>query len=149
MIHYSGLYPERIVRNWIILYGFVPLLISWRTEFLRTLRAVRNMATVVKTKQGTWRALVRRNGKYASQTFRLKSLTNEWAGLCCKFCIGRRKSRFGYAVRRQLPERRIAQQAMGWDCRNICLAACASFEPSRYRQALLSRLRMPRSRAWA
>ncbi|WP_421950788.1 site-specific integrase [Pelagibacterium sp.] len=37
------------------------------------------MATIVKTKEGTWRALVRRKGKYASQTFRLKSLANEWA----------------------------------------------------------------------
>ncbi|MBU2485047.1 MAG: tellurite resistance/C4-dicarboxylate transporter family protein, partial [Alphaproteobacteria bacterium] len=45
---------------------------------------------------------------------------------CCKFLIWRRKNRFGYAVRRHQPERGIAQQAMGWDCRKICLVACAS-----------------------
>lgn len=37
------------------------------------------MATIVRTKQGNWRAQVRRKGKYASQTFRLKSLASEWA----------------------------------------------------------------------
>jgi integrase len=37
------------------------------------------MATIVKTKEDTWRALVRRKGKYASRTFRNKSLADEWA----------------------------------------------------------------------
>lgn len=37
------------------------------------------MATIVRTKQGTWRAQVRRKGKYASRTFRLKTLASEWA----------------------------------------------------------------------
>ncbi len=37
------------------------------------------MATIVRTKQGNWRAQVRRKGKYASQTFRLKGLASEWA----------------------------------------------------------------------
>lgn len=36
------------------------------------------MATIVRTKQGTWRAQVRRKGKYASSTFRLKTLAAEW-----------------------------------------------------------------------
>ncbi|MCP4098043.1 MAG: site-specific integrase [Planctomycetaceae bacterium] len=36
------------------------------------------MGTIVKTKEGSWRALVRRKGKYASQTFKLKTLANEW-----------------------------------------------------------------------
>ncbi len=36
------------------------------------------MGTTVKTKEGTWRAQVRRKGKYASQTFRLKTLAGEW-----------------------------------------------------------------------
>jgi len=36
------------------------------------------MATIVHTKEGTWRAQVRRKGKYASQTFRLKTLASEW-----------------------------------------------------------------------
>jgi len=64
-------------------------------------------------------------------------------GLCCNFLIGSRKSVLDSALKMPRPERGIAQQAMGWDCTKICLAACASFEPSRYRQALLSRLRMP------
>ncbi len=37
------------------------------------------MATIVKTKEGSWRVLVRRKGQYASQTFRLKGLAEEWA----------------------------------------------------------------------
>jgi integrase len=37
------------------------------------------MATIVRTKEGSWRVQVRRKGKYASQTFKLKSLANEWA----------------------------------------------------------------------
>lgn len=37
------------------------------------------MATIVRTKEGSWRVQVRRKGKYASQTFRLKTLANEWA----------------------------------------------------------------------
>ena len=37
------------------------------------------MATIVRTKEGSWRAQVRRKGKYASRTFRLKTLANEWA----------------------------------------------------------------------
>ncbi len=36
------------------------------------------MGTIVKTKEGTWRAQVRRKGKYASSTFRVKSLADEW-----------------------------------------------------------------------
>jgi len=36
------------------------------------------MGTIVKTKEGSWRALVRRKGKYASSTFRVKSLADEW-----------------------------------------------------------------------
>ncbi|WP_299918168.1 site-specific integrase [uncultured Roseobacter sp.] len=36
------------------------------------------MATIIRTKQGTWRAQVRRKGKYASGTFRLKTLASEW-----------------------------------------------------------------------
>lgn len=36
------------------------------------------MATIVRTKEGSWRAQVRRKGKYASQTFRLKGLASEW-----------------------------------------------------------------------
>ena len=41
-------------------------------------RIARVMGTTVKTKEGTWRAQVRRKGKYASQTFRLKTLADEW-----------------------------------------------------------------------
>jgi hypothetical protein len=63
--------------------------------------------------------------------------------LCCKFLIWRRKNHFGSAIRRLLPERGTAQRAMDLGCRKICLVACASFEPSRYRQALLSHLKMP------
>lgn len=37
------------------------------------------MATIIRTKEGNWRAQVRRKGKYASQTFRLKGLASEWA----------------------------------------------------------------------
>ena len=47
------------------------------TEFARIERTAR-MATIVRTKQGTWRAQVRRKGKYASRTFRLKTLASEW-----------------------------------------------------------------------
>jgi len=36
------------------------------------------MGTIVKSKEGSWRALVRRKGKYASRTFRVKSLADEW-----------------------------------------------------------------------
>lgn len=36
------------------------------------------MATILRTKEGNWRAQVRRKGKYASRTFRLKSLASEW-----------------------------------------------------------------------
>ncbi|MEQ8401250.1 MAG: site-specific integrase [Silicimonas sp.] len=36
------------------------------------------MATIFKTKQGHWRAQVRRRGKYASNTFRLKSHADAW-----------------------------------------------------------------------
>jgi hypothetical protein len=36
------------------------------------------LGTIVKTKEGTWRAQVRRKGKYASSTFRVKSLADEW-----------------------------------------------------------------------
>lgn len=36
------------------------------------------MATIIRTKQGTWRAQVRRKGKYASGAFRLKTLASEW-----------------------------------------------------------------------
>lgn len=36
------------------------------------------MGTIVKTKEGAWRAQVRRKGKYASSTFRVKSLAYEW-----------------------------------------------------------------------
>ena len=35
--------------------------------------------TYAGTKQGTWRDQVRRNGKYASCTFAVKSLADEWA----------------------------------------------------------------------
>lgn len=37
------------------------------------------MATIVQTKEGTWRAQVRRKGKYASHTFRLKTEASLWA----------------------------------------------------------------------
>ena len=37
------------------------------------------MATIVKTKEGSWRVLVRRKGQYASRTFRLKGHAKEWA----------------------------------------------------------------------
>ena len=36
------------------------------------------MGTIVKTNEGTWRAQVRRKGKYASQTFRLKTHADDW-----------------------------------------------------------------------
>jgi len=36
------------------------------------------MGTIIKTKEETWRAQVRRKGKYASSTFRVKSLADEW-----------------------------------------------------------------------
>ena len=36
------------------------------------------MGSIIKTKEGAWSAQVRRKGKYASGTFRLKSLANEW-----------------------------------------------------------------------
>lgn len=37
------------------------------------------MATIVKTKENTWRAQVRRKGKYVSQTFRIKTEATLWA----------------------------------------------------------------------
>jgi len=37
------------------------------------------MATFILTKEGSWRAQVRRKGKYASRTFRLKGSAQEWA----------------------------------------------------------------------
>jgi hypothetical protein len=36
------------------------------------------MATIIRTREGTWRAQVRHKAKYASQTFRLKSQACEW-----------------------------------------------------------------------
>ena len=36
------------------------------------------MATIIRTKEATWRAVVRRKGKYACKTFRLKTHANEW-----------------------------------------------------------------------
>lgn len=36
------------------------------------------MGTIIKSKEGAWRAKVRRNGKYASRTFRLKTQAHEW-----------------------------------------------------------------------
>ncbi len=36
------------------------------------------MATIIRTKEGTWRAQVRRKGKYISKTFRLKGLAQAW-----------------------------------------------------------------------
>ncbi len=36
------------------------------------------MGTIIKSKEGTWRAQVRRKGKYASQTFRLKTQAQSW-----------------------------------------------------------------------
>ncbi|HKQ95040.1 MAG TPA: site-specific integrase, partial [Aestuariivirgaceae bacterium] len=36
------------------------------------------MGTIFKTPQGTWRAQVRRKGKYASENFRLKTHANRW-----------------------------------------------------------------------
>ena len=60
------------------MYGFALHLISECTEYVRILESVRVMGTIVKTKEGSWRALVRRKGKYASQTFKLKTLANEW-----------------------------------------------------------------------
>ena len=36
------------------------------------------MATMFKTRQGHWRAQVRRKGKYVSNTFRLKTQAHEW-----------------------------------------------------------------------
>lgn len=66
-------------RNWIDLHGFVPSLIHDCTEFTRIWRTARAMATIIRTREGTWRAQVRRKGKYASQTFRLKIQASEWA----------------------------------------------------------------------
>ena len=60
------------------LYGFIPLLILLCTEIVRKMKGVRIVGTIVKTNEGTWRALVRRKGKYVSRTFRLKSLAQEW-----------------------------------------------------------------------
>ena len=60
------------------MHGFVPLLISVCTDFARIEGIARVMGTTVKTKEGTWRPQVRRKGKYASQTFRLKTLADEW-----------------------------------------------------------------------
>lgn len=37
------------------------------------------MATLIQTTEGSWRAQVRRKGKYASRTFRLKGQALEWA----------------------------------------------------------------------
>ena len=37
------------------------------------------MATIVRTKEASWRAVVRRKGKYACKTFRLKTRADEWA----------------------------------------------------------------------
>lgn len=37
------------------------------------------MSSIVRTKEGTWRAQVRRKDKYASRTFPLKTHANEWA----------------------------------------------------------------------
>lgn len=37
------------------------------------------MGTMIKTNEASWRAQVRRKGKYASQTFKLKTLADEWA----------------------------------------------------------------------
>lgn len=37
------------------------------------------MATIVRTKEASWRAVVRRKGKYACRTFRLKSHASKWA----------------------------------------------------------------------
>ena len=37
------------------------------------------MATIVETKEGSWRAIVRRKGRYASKTFRLKGQAKDWA----------------------------------------------------------------------
>lgn len=37
------------------------------------------MATIVETREGSWRAQVRRKGRYASKTFRLKGSAQEWA----------------------------------------------------------------------
>lgn len=54
-------------------------MISLCTEIARVERTARAVATIVRTKAGSWRVQVRRKGKYASQTFRLKSLANEWA----------------------------------------------------------------------
>ena len=60
-------------RNWMELHGFVPSLIPDCTEFARIWRTARAMATIIHTQEGTWRAQVRRKGKYSSQTFRLKT----------------------------------------------------------------------------
>jgi integrase len=37
------------------------------------------MASIFRTRDGTWRAQVRRKGKYASENFRTKTLASEWA----------------------------------------------------------------------
>lgn len=66
-------------RNWMELHGFVPSLIPDCTEFARIWRTARAMATIIHTREGTWRAQVRRKGKYSSQTFRLKTQASEWA----------------------------------------------------------------------
>lgn len=36
------------------------------------------MATIIRTNQGTSRVQVRRKGKYALGTFRIKTLASEW-----------------------------------------------------------------------
>jgi len=59
------------------LCGFVPLLILLCTEIVWKMKGVRIVGTIVRIKEGTWRALIRRKGKYASHTFRLKSLAQE------------------------------------------------------------------------
>lgn len=66
-------------RNWTELHGFVPSLILDCTEIARIWRTARAMATIIRTREGTWRAQVRRKAKYASRTFRLKSKASEWA----------------------------------------------------------------------
>lgn len=60
------------------MHGFAPLLITVCTEFARIEETAGVMGTIIKTKEGNWRAQVRRKGKYASQTFTLKTFADEW-----------------------------------------------------------------------
>ncbi len=62
-------------RNWMESHGFVHSLIHDCTKFENCTA----MATIIRTREGTSRAQVRRKGKYSSQSFRLKIHASERA----------------------------------------------------------------------